>query len=106
MRTPILAAAALASAASSAAPPAEPSRTPPAPQAAPAAAPSPLQECRRLYQPVPAGPRPGMRAELRKLDELPPANLVLAVYNQVDGCPVPVIVRHGYGLGAEAAPGR
>jgi hypothetical protein len=104
MRTPILAAAALASAASSAAPVAPRTGTPQVslPGADPAAPSTPLQQCRRLYHPAPAGA--GVRAELRKLDELPPANLVLAVYNQVDGCPVPVIVR--YGLGGEALRGR
>jgi hypothetical protein len=37
------------------------------------------------------------RAELRKLEELPPANLVLAVLRREDGCITPVIVRHGIG---------
>ena len=32
----------------------------------------------------------------RKLTELPPGNLQLAVHREVDGCPVPVIVRYNF----------
>ncbi len=44
-------------------------------------------------------------AEHRKLGELPPGDLILSVYNQVDGCMEPVIVRYGDGRPA-AEPGR
>jgi hypothetical protein len=37
------------------------------------------------------------RAESRKLGELPPGDLILSVYNHVDGCMEPVIVRYGDG---------
>jgi hypothetical protein len=33
----------------------------------------------------------------RKLGELPPAQLVLTVYREENGCPKPVIVRHNIG---------
>jgi hypothetical protein len=36
-------------------------------------------------------------AETRKLGELPPGDVILSVYNQVDGCMEPVIVRYGDG---------
>ena len=36
-------------------------------------------------------------AESHKLGELPPGDLILSVYNQVDGCMEPVIVRYGAG---------
>jgi hypothetical protein len=35
--------------------------------------------------------------ESRRLDQLPPGRLDLAVMRQVDGCPQPVTVREGYG---------
>jgi hypothetical protein len=35
------------------------------------------------------------RAESRKLGELPPGDTLLAVFNQVEGCMEPVIVRYG-----------
>jgi hypothetical protein len=37
------------------------------------------------------------RAESRKLGELPPGDVILSVYNQVEGCMEPVIVRYGDG---------
>jgi hypothetical protein len=37
------------------------------------------------------------RAESRKLGKLPPGDTLLAVYNQVEGCMEPVIVRYGDG---------
>ena len=43
---------------------------------------------------------PGPKAQLKRLDELPPANLVLTVLRTKDGCSMPVIVR--YGIGAPA----
>ncbi|HEY0013519.1 MAG TPA: hypothetical protein VGB79_11805 [Allosphingosinicella sp.] len=36
---------------------------------------------------------------MRRLDELPPGNLQLAVMREVDGCPEPVIVHYGIGAG-------
>ncbi|HEY0028987.1 MAG TPA: hypothetical protein VGC35_14065 [Allosphingosinicella sp.] len=36
-------------------------------------------------------------AESRKLGELPPGDLILSVFNHVDGCMEPVIVRYGNG---------
>ena len=36
-----------------------------------------------------------LRAELKRLDELPAGDVILAVYNEVDGCIEPVIVSHG-----------
>jgi hypothetical protein len=53
-----------------------------------------------------AGPRladqPAPEAQLKRLDELPPANLELTVLRTEDGCIVPAIVR--YGIGAPAKP--
>jgi hypothetical protein len=37
------------------------------------------------------------RAVSRKLGELPPGDTLLAVYNHVEGCMKPVIVRYGDG---------
>ena len=42
------------------------------------------------------------KGKFNRLGELPPAQLVLTVFREVDGCSEPVIVRHGYGLGAPA----
>ena len=33
----------------------------------------------------------------RRLDELPPGRLELTVYRQVDGCPIPAVLREGIG---------
>jgi hypothetical protein len=49
------------------------------------------------------------RAESRKLGELPPGDTLFAVYNQVEGCMEPVIVRYGDGRApapAQAEPQR
>ena len=43
------------------------------------------------------------RAGSRKLGELPPGDTLLAVYNQVEGCMEPVIVRYGDGRAPAAA---
>ncbi|HEY0149064.1 MAG TPA: hypothetical protein VGB70_08655 [Allosphingosinicella sp.] len=43
-------------------------------------------------------------AKSSKLGELPPGDLILSVYNQVDGCMEPVIVRYGDGRSPGAAP--
>ena len=48
----------------------------------------------------------GRKGKFNRLGELPPAQLMLTVYREVDGCSEPVIVRHGYGLGAPAARDR
>lgn len=45
----------------------------------------------------PVRPEPAEEAQFRKLVELPPANLQLAVLRTEDGCIVPVIVRYGIG---------
>jgi len=42
---------------------------------------------------------PGPPPSVRRLDELPPANLQLAVHREIDGCIEPVIVRYGVGEG-------
>jgi hypothetical protein len=39
--------------------------------------------------------------QLKRLDELPPANHVLTVLRAEDGCSAPVIVRHGIGAPAK-----
>ena len=51
-----------------------------------------------------AAEEPWPEAKLKRLDELPPANLILTVLREEDGCIVPVIVR--YGIGAPAKPDR
>ncbi len=43
-----------------------------------------------------------VKGEMKRLDELPRGQLLLAVYREVNGCPEPVIVRRGYGFGADA----
>ena len=75
-----------------------PSASMPAPTAAAPAAPAfevqPLRQsdcARRDLRPAGTD----MGAEMKRLDELPPGDLVLAVYNEVDGCMEPVIVSHG-----------
>ena len=37
------------------------------------------------------------RPEVKRLDELPQGDVILSVYNEVDGCMAPVIVRYGEG---------
>ena len=64
--------------------------------ATPAADATPICQNR---QPHLAG-SPSTKAALKRLDELPPANLVLTVLRTEDGCSAPVIVR--YGIGAPA----
>jgi hypothetical protein len=36
-----------------------------------------------------------LKPEMKKLGELPQGDLILSVYNEVDGCMAPVIVRYG-----------
>ena len=42
------------------------------------------------------------KAEVKRLEELPAGNLMLAVVREVDGCNEPVVVRYGFGAGAES----
>jgi hypothetical protein len=56
----------------------------------------------RDARPELAAEEPWPEAKLKRLDELPPANLILTVLREEDGCIVPVIVR--YGIGAPAKP--
>ena len=60
---------------------------------------APGKECRRPDVHLTA---PAQRPEAKPLGELPPGDVVLSVYNQVDGCMEPVIVR--YGDGRQPAP--
>jgi hypothetical protein len=75
---------------------------PPAPARAPVAAPPSLgtgtclRDLRREAQ--------GERASPRRLGELPPGDLQLAVVREIDGCQEPVIVRQDFG--AARQPGR
>jgi len=48
--------------------------------------------------------RPAAPIRPRTLIELPPGNLELAVYRQIDGCQTPVIVRQN--VGAVSGPAR
>ena len=89
---PIVLAVFVSAASSAAAPPASPS----APAAAPAPAQTPgtgapcrFDDLRRHAD--------GASVRPRRLDELPPGDLQLAVYREVDGCMEPVIVRHDFG---------
>src|SRR5688500_9507972 len=43
----------------------------------------------------------GGKAEAKRLGELPPASMMLAVVRDVNGCHEPVIVRYGIGAGAD-----
>lgn len=45
------------------------------------------------------------RVAPRKLGELPPGDLHLAVMREVDGCPEPVIIRHDIGGNPAVRPG-
>jgi hypothetical protein len=96
MRILILAALAAAAPAASAPAPAVPAAPGP-----PLLEPQPLSDAdcaRRDFRPADAEIRP----ELKRLDELPAGDTILAVYNEVDGCMEPVIV--GYGTSRDAAP--
>jgi hypothetical protein len=84
-----------------AAAPREPSEAPRAEIAAPAALPM-SDTCKRADHYNADTPK---QAESRKLGELPPGDVILSVYNQVEGCMEPVIVRYGDGrTPAPAAP--
>ncbi len=41
--------------------------------------------------------KPGGKAKMSKLAELPPANMYLSVLRAVDGCQVPVVAAYGIG---------
>lgn len=91
MRLLILAAALAAPSSSPASP--QPAARPSA-QALPAPGLVSGRECRRpeaVMARTPAAP------QAKSLGELPPANLMLAVYNEVDGCMEPRVVRYGVG---------
>ncbi len=47
--------------------------------------------------------RPG---QARRLGDLPPGQLELAVLRKVDGCAIPAIVREGLGAGPQAETGQ
>ena len=42
----------------------------------------------------------------RRLDQLPPGRLELTVQREVDGCPIPAVLREGIGGRPEAGSGR
>ena len=71
--------------------------------AAPALA-APPEEKRSCTRPDVHQARPAAPVRPRTLGELPPGNLELAVYRQIDGCQTPVIVRQN--LGAVSGPAR
>jgi hypothetical protein len=54
-------------------------------------------ECPRTTAHVAVDPR--NTPPLRKLNELPPANMYSAVYRQVGGCEKPIVVRYNVGKG-------
>ena len=45
-------------------------------------------------------------AQARRLDQLPPGRLELTVLREVDGCPIPAVLRDGIGGPPEARPAR
>lgn len=75
--------------------PAAPQATAPRP---PVARRDVARTCRPGAQVVVGGPE--IRA--RKLGEMPPASAYAAVYNEVDRCPQPIVLREG--IGADTAP--
>ena len=72
---------------------AAPKEAPPLPFADPIAR-SLSDTCKRADVHEAETPKP---AQSRKLGELPPGDTLFAVYNQVEGCMEPVIVRSGDG---------
>jgi hypothetical protein len=89
MRLLILCAAIALPASSTAAPP-------PAPEKAQATASSTKPTCASANVQLADSPP---KLEARRLDQLPSANLTLAVVREVEGCHEPVVVRYGYGAG-------
>ena len=71
--------------------------------AAPALA-APPEEKRTCGRPDVHHARRGAPVRPRNLGELPPGNLELAVYRQLEGCEVPAIVRQN--IGAVSGPAR
>lgn len=69
---------------------------------APAADARPICQNNQLH----SADRSSPDAQLKRLDELPPANLVLTVLRTEDGCSTPVIVRYGIGAPAKVDPDR
>lgn len=49
--------------------------------------------------------RPAGESGPRRLGDLPPGRLELTVYREVDGCPIPAVLREGIG-GAGTGAGR
>jgi hypothetical protein len=102
MRLLVLAAF-LASSTASAPPPAAPAAQPPAAEAKPRVpaegVSSSGQPCRRPDMMM-TGPKEGEAPGAKRLGELPSANLMLAVYDEVEGCMEPRVVRYGIGEGA------
>jgi len=92
MRLLILAAALAAPAGTPAAPPRAPAEAKPPALAILA---PPGKTCRR---PDVVLARPSIHTEAKPLGELPAGDLMLAVYNEIDGCMEPVVVRQGIGF--------
>lgn len=57
--------------------------------------PTSLPECQRTTPQIAV--ERGKGPPMKKLNELPPANAYKAVYRQIGGCEVPVIVRYNVG---------
>jgi hypothetical protein len=78
-----------------------PAQTPAAifpPREAPGASPDSAPDCPSLAPRYADDRRAWIeRSRPRTLDELPPARLELAVFRQVDGCPIPAVLRDGIG---------
>ncbi len=96
MRLLILAVALAAPASTPASPPAAAPQAIPAPRAPAVARALGDRECRRPEVVYTRGP---IRPQAKSLGELPPGDLTLALYNEVDGCMEPVVVRYGVGGG-------
>jgi hypothetical protein len=96
MRILILAAFLAAPAGTPAAPPAgSPGFSPDA--RAPTRPPTSALAARECRRPDVVRTRTPLGSQARPLGEMPPANLTLAVYNEVDGCLEPIVVRYGVG---------
>lgn len=75
---------------------ASPATTPPA-VSNPLAAPAHCDSKYGLHRADSAG-----EARFKRLDELPPANLILTVYREIDRCPAPIVVRANIGVSRPA----
>ena len=69
----------------------------PAPAAAPALRAASPTAPRHCLPPAPMFARGVAPLRAQKLGELPPASHYLAVYRQIENCPVPALVRTGIG---------